>query len=254
MTNIRDSAFYSGTSNVELPVPNKAAFPPAFQDKSRLAYYGSLFNSVEINSSFYKLPLPKTVARWVSEVPAGFKFTFKLWQQITHTKGSAFNPEHVERFMQVVNAAGTAGGCILVQFPPSVVFSPAMLSSLLTHINLFNNFNQWHIAVEFRHRSWYRDITYDLLNQHKAAIVYQDLPASAAPLQPLDAAVVYLRFHGPNGGYRGSYDDEFLYEYAGYVHEWLADGKMVFAYFNNTAGGAVQNLIMFNRFVAQQAA
>src|SRR4051812_48059362 len=79
--------FYCGTSNVELPVPNKTFFPPEFQEKSRLCYYSSLFNTVEINSSFYRIPLPRTVEKWSSEVTDDFLFTFKLWREITHGKG-----------------------------------------------------------------------------------------------------------------------------------------------------------------------
>jgi uncharacterized protein YecE (DUF72 family) len=119
----------------------------------------------------------------------------------------------------------------------------------LYEMALHNQLANWPVAVEFRHRSWYQDITYELLNQHMAGMVYQDLPASVAPMVELQADVKYLRFHGPNGGYRGSYEDDFLYEYAGYIHDWMADGKTVYVYFNNTMGAAVQNLVTFNRFV-----
>ena len=78
--------FYCGTSNVVLPVPNKTHYPKAYQDKSRLHYYASIFNSVEINSSFAKVPRAKTVERWADDVPENFRFTFKLWRGITHAK------------------------------------------------------------------------------------------------------------------------------------------------------------------------
>src|SRR4051812_13911921 len=113
---------YTGTSNVELPVPNKQSFPPDYQDKSRLTYYASLFNTVEINSSFYKVPMAKTVAKWAESVPAHFKFTFKLWQEITHAKGCIYNPDEIERFINVINHVGNKKGCLLVQFPPSFAF------------------------------------------------------------------------------------------------------------------------------------
>jgi uncharacterized protein YecE (DUF72 family) len=249
MTTPSKEKFYSGTSNVVLPVPNKQCYPQEFQDKSRLCYYGSLFNSVEVNSTFYKLPLAKTVAKWAGEVPAGFRFTFKLWQEITHLKGQQFDPEHVSRFMNIINQAGEKKGCLLVQFPPSVVFSPVLLGNVLNEIALGNPEHCWQVAVEFRHKSWYQDVTYEMLDQHLATMVLHDLPASAAPIHIGEADFLYLRFHGPNGGYRGSYDDEFLYEYAQYVKEWMEDGKTVYAYFNNTMGEAVQNLITLNKYV-----
>jgi uncharacterized protein YecE (DUF72 family) len=61
--------------------------------------------------------------------------------------------------------------------------------------------------------------------------------------------VVYVRFHGPNGGYRGSYTDDFLYEYAQYIKEWMAEGKDIYAYFNNTMGDAINNLVTLKSFL-----
>jgi uncharacterized protein YecE (DUF72 family) len=80
-------------------------------------------------------------------------------------------------------------------------------------------------------------------------MVQHDLPASAAPIMETEAGFIYLRFHGPNGGYRGSYTDDFLQEYAYYINDWLADGKTVYAYFNNTMGAAVHNLATLNSMV-----
>src|SRR4051812_42568677 len=108
--------FYSGTSNVVLPVPNKGHYPPEYQDKSRLHFYASLFNTVEVNSSFYKLPMPRTVERWASEVPEHFRFSFKLWREITHVKELNYDPANIARFFEVVNRIGAKKGCILIQF------------------------------------------------------------------------------------------------------------------------------------------
>src|SRR3954465_7391011 len=99
--------FYCGTSNVVLPVQNKGFFPPEFQDKTRLNYYASLFNSVEINSSFYKIPMGRTVEKWANDVPHNFRFTFKLWREITHAKELNYTPADIHRFMQSINFAGT---------------------------------------------------------------------------------------------------------------------------------------------------
>ncbi len=84
-----NNTFYSGTSGLVLPVP-KLLYPAEFQDKSRLTYYASLFNSIEINSSFYKIPQIPTVCKWAESVPDNFQFTFKLSKAITHAKGLEF--------------------------------------------------------------------------------------------------------------------------------------------------------------------
>jgi uncharacterized protein YecE (DUF72 family) len=241
---------YSGTSGLVLPVKNKQAFPPDFQDKSRLTYYASLFNSIEINSSFYKVPMASTVARWASEVPGGFRFTFKLWREITHNKGLAFRHEDVTRFMDVISAVGPKRGCLLIQFPPSVKATnirqfEALMSSIL------HNESQWRLAVEFRDRSWYREGVYDLLRSFGAALVLQDMPASVTPhLEPLEN-FAYIRFHGPGGSYRGSYSEEVINEYAGYIKDWMSQGTDVFVYFNNTVGDAVGNLKELNRYLTE---
>ncbi len=114
-----NSTLHSGTSGLVLPVP-KHLYPPEFKGKSRLTYYSSLFNSVEINSSFYKAPMISTVSKWAESVPDNFQFTFKLCKAITHVKGLLFNPEDVYDFMQTIAYAGNKIGCLLVQFPPGL--------------------------------------------------------------------------------------------------------------------------------------
>ncbi|WP_407426310.1 DUF72 domain-containing protein [Arcticibacter sp.] len=239
--------FYSGTSNVVLPVPNKQHFPPDYQDKSRLCYYGSLFSSVEINSSFYKLPMPATVSKWADMVPDNFRFTFKLWKEITHNKGLIFEPEDVFRFFQVVDSAAEKRGCVLVQFPPGAgVDLIRQLQALLVNLKDATADLPWRIAVEFRHPSWYKEEVYDLLYESGIVLVMHDMAHSASPFREPEQDFVYLRFHGPEKGYRGSYPDDVLDEYAEYINGWLADGRDVFAYFNNTMGNAIGNLKSLN--------
>jgi uncharacterized protein YecE (DUF72 family) len=235
---------YIGTSNVELPVPNKDHFPPEYRNKSRLAFYASLFNSVEINSSFYKIPMPRTVEKWVNDVPEDFRFTFKLWKDITHAKELDFQLSDIDRFFASVNMSGSKKGCILIQFPASVKASQiAKLKKLLDHIHSVDGGDSWKLAIEFRDSSWYKDKVYQLLEQYAAAVVVHDIPKSATPYIEMDSAFVYLRFHGENGDYRGSYPDDLLAEHAQNLNDWQAEGKDVFAYFNNTIGGAVHNAL-----------
>lgn len=70
--------FFSGTSGLQIDQP-KRNFPPEYSHLSHLGYYAHQENSIEINSSFYKIPQAKTVSRWATEVSPGFRFTFKLW-------------------------------------------------------------------------------------------------------------------------------------------------------------------------------
>lgn len=148
------------------------------------------------------------------------------------------------RFMEVICLPGNNRGCLLVQFPPSLQANArSQLTELLQLLTRFD----WPLAVEFRHNSWYNDDVYELLHHLNAAMVIQDMPKSASPIELTAEKLVYLRFHGPSGNYKGSYSEGFLYEYALYIREWQEEGKTVYCYFNNTAGAALENLNFLKR-------
>lgn len=244
----KQGTFYGGTSGLLIPMPRRD-FPPEYKENSRLAFYSTLFNSLEINSSFYKLPQPKTVAKWAADVSGDFTFTYKLWREITHNKGLVFNDDDIARFMDVVNYVGYKKGCILVQFPPGTTIARGQLTHLLALLHGKNADNAWYVAVEFRHRSWYTDEVYDLLRRFNTGLVLQDMPKSATPQILTSNDFVYVRFHGPSGNYRGSYSDELLYEYAYYIRDWQNEGRDVYVYFNNTAGDALNNLLTLKQYL-----
>jgi uncharacterized protein YecE (DUF72 family) len=251
-TNRQAGKFFAGTSGVVVPQANKQLYPVEFQDKSRLHYYSSLFNSIEINSSFYKLPMARTVRNWAENVPEDFRFTFKLWRDITHVKELAFRNEDVDHFIQTISEVGHKKGCLLVQFPPSLTIrSSAMLYRLLAAIEAADAERGWRIALEFRNDSWYADEITALINDFQASVVLHDKLPAANSLTESETPFIYLRFHGYNGDYKGSYEDDFLSEYAQYIKEWMRNGKQVFVYFNNTRGEAVYNLISLMNFVRQ---
>jgi uncharacterized protein YecE (DUF72 family) len=244
------SNFYTGLSGLQLPVP-KYNYPLEYQNYSRLSYYATFFNSIEINSSFYKIPQPSTVTKWCASVPENFKFTFKLYREITHAKNLNFNDADVYRFIETINAASIKSGCLLVQFPPGCKNENIrQLDKLLQTIALADEDRNWKVAVEFRDKGWYNEDVNEMLVHYNATLVIQDIPASATPgfLLP---DTVYVRFHGPTGNYRGSYTEDFLLEYAGYITEWLYEGKSVYVYFNNTMGDAFKNLTSLNEFVSE---
>lgn len=252
MTNEGRQLFYSGTSGLVLPVPNKELYPPEFKDKSRMAYYASLFNTIEINSSFYKVPMAATVGKWAGSVPDHFRFTFKMWREITHNKGLTFNPVDVEHFMQTIDQAGGKKGCLLVQFPPSLkITSIRQLEKLLTCILEADPDKQWKVNVEFRNETWYHEDTDELLQHYDIGLVQHDKAKSATSTFDSPGKFLYLRFHGPGGDYKGSYTEDFLYEYAEYIRNRNEEGKLVYVYFNNTMGAAIKNLMTLNSMMSQ---
>lgn len=235
--------YYTGTSGLLLPVPNKEHYPEEFRQGSRLRYYASLMNSIEVNSSFYKIPQRTTVARWAADVPNGFRFTFKLFKEVTHCSGLLFQERLLEQFMDVIAAVDNKRGCLLVQFPPSVRMAQLVhIGKLMALLRQLDPDGLWKIALEFRDPSLYNEDVYDLLRQFQMGMVVHDKPPAATPIVVQITDFIYLRFHSPDGSYRGSYSDGLLGEYAMYVSEWMAEGKQVYAYFNNTIGGAYENM------------
>ena len=241
--------FYSGTSGLVLPVKNKLEYPEEYRDSSRLHYYSTLFNSIEINSIFYKLPLRKTVERWCDETTDNFKFTFKLSKEITHCKDLNYEKAAVKQFVEVIQVPDKKQGCILIQLPGKISAEYSIkLKRLLTQISKYTSDTDWKLAVEFRNISWYNPSTIKLLEHFNATCVLHDIKPFTSELLT-NSKTIYIRFHGTEKNYRGSYSHELLADYSSKIKQWLQEGRFVYAYFNNTLGPVAQNLITLNNLV-----
>ena len=234
-----------------LPGP-KSSFPPEFANATRLGYYASLFNTLEINSSFYKIPMATTFAKWAKEVPKEFTFSVKLWRGITHSKKLNYLPADIDRFMEAANHLGKNVGCLLIQFPASIhVNYVSQVEAIIARVKQGDAHHQWKIAVEFRHPDWYEPGIYSLLKKHHASLVIHDMPGSATPADYLPADLAYFRYHGPSGTYRDAYSEEFIAAQAKKI-QWLADnGREVYAYFNNTMDGALPNVLRIKSLLGE---
>lgn len=230
-----------GTSGIVVPGA-KRDYPLEFQSRSQLHYYGSLFNTLEINTSFYKIPMPKTFAKWAADVPDDFVFTVKLWRGITHAKKLEFSLDDIDKFMHAANQLGEKKGCVLVQFPASITFSyHAKVEAILQRLHELNDSAQWKIAIELRHPGWYQSAAYEMFEKYEAAVVFHDMPNSKTPIDYPAMQHVYCRFHGPTGKYNGSYTADFLQRLANHIKLWREQQKTVYVYFNNTMEGALVN-------------
>lgn len=238
-----------GTSNVVVP-GNKAGFPEAYRSKSRLHYYSTLFNTVEINSSFYKTPLFKTYEKWTLDVPDEFRFSIKLTRDTTHARDLKADQAHLEKFMRTAAGMGDKKGCLLVQFPGKITLAYfSQVEQILAQLTERDHGERWPLAVEFRHPSWYVGETWELLDEFEAAIVLHDMPKSRIWEVRSKAPLIYLRFHGPEGDYKGGYSSSFLKERAAEIKGWQKKGKDVYVYFNNTIGDAFENAAALKRMV-----
>jgi uncharacterized protein YecE (DUF72 family) len=233
--------FRIGTSNGYMP-GNKSTFPPAFQPGSRLRYYSSLFNTIEVNSCFYKTPLRSTYEKWAGDVPDDFQFTLKLSRDITHAKELRGDLTCMDNFLQTAQGAGSKKGCLLVQFPGKITLEYFnQVENIFEQLSAHDPSQEWRKAIEFRNESWYVGETNELLNAYNATMVLHDFSKAKISALPVKANFVYMRFHGPAGNYRDSYTQTFLDEKAEVIREFMRSGKDVYAYFNNTAGNAFEN-------------
>jgi uncharacterized protein YecE (DUF72 family) len=235
---------YTGTSGIVVPIP-QSAYPPAFKGKSRLTYYSSLLNSLEVNSSFYKNPQVATILKWCAAVEDNFSFTFKVPKTISHAKDLKFDKHEVNSFIGLIDHVEEKKGCILIQLPPSLQASAfVQLKSLIKEFRSATD--TWDIAVEFRHPSWYISKVMEALAKMNTAIVMHDHPKAPTPLD-IETSFKYFRFHGEGGRYRGSYTESQLKEYASIARNPLAAGEKVYCYFNNTMGDAFANAKTFQQ-------
>jgi uncharacterized protein YecE (DUF72 family) len=238
---MKSGKIWIGTSNGHLP-GNKVTFPQEYQDKTRLHYYSTLLNSIEVNSCFYKTPLRSTYEKWEKEVPEDFKFTLKLSKDITHSPELKGDQNCMNNFLQAATGICNKQGCLLIQFPGKISLDYFnQVEEILNQVHLLDPENKWRMAIEFRNDSWYIGETTELLNEYNAAIVMHDFPKGKISSITTNANFVYLRFHGPTGNYRDSYSDPFLQEKAELIREMTRAEKDVYVYFNNTAGNAFEN-------------
>ena len=221
---------------------------------NELEYYSQFFNTVEINSSFYRPPNPGYVYNWVRRVPEGFLFTVKLWQKFTHPKmykeatgeEAVISQRDVDIFKQSIEPLVKYGklGALLAQFPPSFK-SDSYGKQILNAV--IGTFGQYRLAVELRHRSWSDDKeTATLLKENYASWVQIDEPkfkTSVAEGLPITADMIYFRFHGRNAEmwwkgntetrYKYLYSQEEVNELADKVKSLTEKAKLAFVLFNN---------------------
>jgi len=160
--------------------------------KDYLKFYSRVFNAVEIDSSFYRVPNAFMLSAWKTNTPEGFIFCPKLPKKITHEKKLVDSEGQLAYFYSMVGKLGPKLGPIAIQLPPSIKVSTHLdvMKEFLSHLD--PNFRH---AIEFRHKSWFTPETYALLRQHKVAMVWSLNQYLETPAE-LTADFVYLRMVG----------------------------------------------------------
>lgn len=251
-----------GTSGWSYPT-GKGTWNGIFYPKKRAAFdelrfYSDHFDTVEVNSSFYRVPAIETTKRWAERTPREFEFSIKLYQKFTHPemflKSTGKDPSDlasadVDEFRRAIDPIASAGklGPLLAQFPASFKNEPNSRGYLEW---LLSSFRDYQLAVELRHRSFSDDPkpTLELLGQYGAALVQIDEPkfrfSIRQNLLPNVRTFYYMRLHGRNAQQWWSHDhseDRYNYLYSAGELEPFAEAakeaarevKKAYLYANN---------------------
>jgi uncharacterized protein YecE (DUF72 family) len=230
----------------------RGVFYPEDLARSRwLEWYASVFDTVELNSTFYRLPTPETVDAWRTRVPDTFVFAMKLSRYGTHRKRLGEPESWLPAFVERAERLGDRLGPILVQLPPRWKADPSRLEHFLQVAQAAGRPHRW--AVEVRDPRWLCDAVFDVLTRHGAALCIHDL----LPDHPrvLTTNWVYLRFHGPStrAPYASAYSARALSGAARRIKEDLRSGRDVFAFFNNDfEGRATHDARTLVRYLARR--
>lgn len=224
--------------------------------KEWFAHYATMFGTVEVNNTFYRLAPPETFDHWRAQAPPGFVYAVKMHRYGTHRRRlrepETWLPNQLERVVRL----GPSLGPQLVQLPPRWKADPQRLEDfcLQARQSEAEALTAWHPetgaegptgpgklrwAVEVRDASWLNDTVFAILGKHDFALCVHDLLAKF-PWERT-ARWAYVRFHGPHAltaKYSGEYGPKGLQGPASRLAQWADEGADVYAYFNNDIGGA----------------
>jgi uncharacterized protein YecE (DUF72 family) len=213
-------------------------YPKGLPQRRWLEHYATLFDTVEINNTFYRLPRVTSVQRWVEESPPGFLLAVKMSRYITHIRRLDGLEQGIPLFYSRIAplARSPKLGPVLWQLPPTFKRDDERLEATLEALPGGRH------CFEFREASWYVDEVYELLRRRGVALVIPDSPKYRFRTLELTADWTFVRFHHGQRGRGGNYSESELREWADRIGGWRDAGLDVYAYFNNDwEGYAVKN-------------
>lgn len=190
-------------------------------------YYAGIFDTVEINNSFYRLPTEEMVQAWKDQAPARFLYAFKGSRYLTHMKKLKEAADPLTRIIGRARILGDHLGPILYQLPPRWHYNRERIAAFLALLP-----PKFTHVIELRDESWYNDELFSLLEEHGVSYCSHDMKG-LPPLRRIVGAVAYVRFHGTGEKYHGGYDRETLASWRDWIGEAVENGHAVYAYFNN---------------------
>ena len=161
--------WFVGTSGFSYKEWLGSFYPEKLSAKRMLNFYAQHFRSVEMNSTFYRLPKTSTVEAWTGEVPPDFKIVLKAPQQITHRQRLKNSAESTKEFLELTAVLGKRAGPVLFQLPGFIKKDVPLLADFLAMLD-----GRCRAAFEFRHQSWFEDDAFAILKKHQAALCIAD--------------------------------------------------------------------------------
>ncbi len=231
-----------GCSGWSYPDWKGVVYPENLPASKWFSHYATVFDTVEINYTFYHFPKSQTAENWRKRAPEGFLYTLKAPRLITHIRRFNDCTGLLKDFYAACSVLQDKLGCVLFQLPPSLRFDKMKLKQILELLDpAFKN------VLEFRHESWWCEEAFAVLKKHGTIFC-----SVSAPRLPDDLITtsddIYVRFHGAKSWYAYDYAKAELSEWAGKIR--AAKPKAVWAYFNNDVSGfAVQNCVDLRRML-----
>jgi uncharacterized protein YecE (DUF72 family) len=219
---------------------NGEFYPEELRPTQWLSYFAREFDTVEINSSFYRLPGKETFEAWRTQVPSGFVFAVKASRYLTHIKRLKDPREPLELFFSRAKHLRQYLGPVLFQLPPQLKADISRLEIFLHALDVHGAAEHRRCVLEIRDATWLVPPVFDLLRKHRVALCFADW-RDMHVVEPMTADFVYVRRHyGPGRG--GNYPKKALDRDVAKINEWLNSGFDVYVYFNNDMGGyAIRN-------------
>jgi uncharacterized protein YecE (DUF72 family) len=227
-----------GCSGWNYPHWRERIYPKGLPPKRWLEHYATLFDTVEVNNTFYRLPKEPAVRGWVEATPPGFLFAVKMSRYVTHIRRLSNLETGIPRFAAPLDPLARSAklGPVLWQLPPTFKRDDARLAAALETLPWDRH------CFEFRHPSWYVSGVYDLLRSHGVALVIPDSPRYPFRELELTADWTFVRFHHGTRGRNGNYSETEIAGWAERIAGWREHGIDVYAYYNNDwEGYAVRN-------------
>jgi uncharacterized protein YecE (DUF72 family) len=219
-----------GTSGFIYEHWRRRFYPPSARG-SELEWYAEVFDTVELNVTFYRMPPASTFRSWAARVPDGFLFAVKASRYLTHVKRLKDPGSSVDYLVDRARELGSRLGPILIQLPPDLELTLPALEETLDAFPA-----GLRLAVEPRHDSWFTDDVRRLLADRNVALCMAD---RRGPISPIwrTADWSYLRFHAGRAKPRSCYGPRELETWADRIEaSWGRTGDG-YVYFNNDGNG-----------------